>query len=235
MVMAARIHTDAGPRWKRRKDERPDEILAAALQLFSEHGYAATRLEDVAARAGVSKGTLYLYFDTKAELFKALVRSALIPNIEHAEAVVEGYRGPTRELLGELLTGFGRILLGSPLSGIPKLVISEAGNFPEIAEFYYQEVILRSSALLRRLLERGAERGEFRRIDADAAWRVVVAPLVLGVLWKHSFQRYEDAPTDFERYARAHLDLLLNGLLQPPDPTAAPVDGRAPRPRKGRK
>jgi AcrR family transcriptional regulator len=232
--MAAPPHTETAPRWKRRKDERPDEILAAALQLFSEHGYAATRLEDVAARAGVSKGTLYLYFDTKAALFKALVRSALIPNIAHAEAVVDGYQGPTRELLADLLTGFSRLMLGSPLSGIPKLVISEAGNFPEIAGFYYQEVILRSNALIRRLLERGAERGEFRSIDAEAAWRVVVAPLILAVLWKHSFQRYEDAPPDFDRYARAHLDLLFNGLQSPAPENAAPK-GHRPRKSKGKR
>ncbi len=210
--MKPRPKKEPSPRWKRRKDERPDEILAAALLVFSEHGYAATRLDDVAARAGVSKGTLYLYFDNKAELFKAVVRRALIPNLVQAESLVAGFKGSTRELMQQLLEGFGRLMLDSPLSGIPKLVISEAGNFPEIAEFYYGEVIQRGHALLETILQRGVRRGEFRRVDTAVAWRVVLAPLILGILWKHSFQRFEGEPQP-DRYLRAHLDVLFNGLL----------------------
>jgi AcrR family transcriptional regulator len=204
------------PRWQRRKEARPDEILAAALELFTRYGYAATRLADVAARAGVSKGTLYLYFPNKAELFKALVRRALLPNLAEAEAQAARFCGSSRELLGQLVGQFARAVVDSPLSGIPKLVISEAGNFPEIARFYFEEVIQRVQRLVESILARGMRRGEFRRIDTALAWRVVVAPLVLQVLWKHSFQAYEGEPARLERYVAAHLDLLFHGLAKEP-------------------
>ncbi len=202
------------PRWQRRKDARPDEILAAALELFTRHGYAATRLADVAARAGVSKGTLYLYFPNKAELFKALVRRALLPNLAEAEARAARFSGSSRELLDQLIVQFARAVVDSPLSGITKLVISEAGNFPEVSRFYFEEVIQRAQRLVESILARGIRRGEFRRIDTAAAWRLVVAPLVLQILWKHTFQAYEAEPVRLERYVAAHLDLLFHGLAR---------------------
>jgi AcrR family transcriptional regulator len=202
------------PRWQRRRDARPDELVAAAVELFSAHGYAATRLEDVAARAGVSKGTLYLYFENKLELFKAVVRRALLPNLEQAEALAAAYPGSRRELLTHLVRGIAQVIASSSVSGIPKLVISEAGNFPEVAEFYYREVVLRARALLERILEDGARRGEFRRLEPALVWRLVMAPLVLGVIWKHSFRPFESAPLDFDRYVQTHLDVLFNGLAE---------------------
>ncbi len=206
------------PRWQRRKDARPDEILAAALELFTRHGYAATRLADVAARAGVSKGTLYLYFPNKAELFKALVRRALLPNLAEAEARAARHSGRTQDLLGQLIFGLARAVVDSPLSGIPKLVISEAGNFPEIARFYFEEVIQRVQRLVESILARGVRRGELRRIDTAAAWRLVVAPLVLQILWKHTFESYETQPVPLERYVSAHLEVLFHGLARKPAP-----------------
>lgn len=202
------------PRWSRRKDVRPSEITAAALEVFVERGFAAARLEDVAARAGVSKGTVYLYFANKAELFKAVVRQALLPNLESAEALAAGFPGSRRELLAQLVSGMARMIASSPISGIPKLVISEAGNFPEIAEFYHREVILRSRALLERILAEGVGRGEFRSLDSAYVWRLVMAPLVLGIIWKHSFQAFDPEPLDFERYVQTHLDVLFNGISE---------------------
>ena len=131
------------PRWARRKDARASELTAAALDLFVERGYAATRLDDVAARAGVSKGTVYLYFDNKAELFKAVVREGIVPLIADAEAALSHYQGPSGDLLRGLILGWWQSVGQSKLLGIPKLVISEAGNFPEIAKFYADEVISR--------------------------------------------------------------------------------------------
>lgn len=200
------------PRWQRRAESRPQELLEAALAEFVARGYAATRLEEVARRAGVSKGTLYLYFENKAELFKAVVRNSLLSNLDEAEAVIAGFQGGSRELLAYLLTEFTRRISDSPLSGIPKLVLAEAGNFPEIAVFYYEEVVSRGRRLVQGVLQRGMDRGEFRHLDLEYAWRVVIAPVVLGILWKHTFAVLEPGGFEFERHLRSHLDLLLDGL-----------------------
>src|SRR5690348_7307526 len=124
-------------RWRRRKEARPAEILEAALGFFKERGFAATRLEDVAARAGVTKGTIYLYYPSKEELFKAVVRGELLPNIERMETALSE-PGPAAALLERLFTIWARDFAPSPASVIPKLVISEAGNFPELARFYLE-------------------------------------------------------------------------------------------------
>jgi AcrR family transcriptional regulator len=200
------------PRWQRRADARPQELLAAALALFVERGYAATRLEEVALRAGVAKATLYRYYENKLELFKAVVRHSLIAGFDEIAAGESLTNGSAREQLTGLLTAFVQRVAGSPLSGIPKLVISEAGNFPELARFYHDEVIRRGRALVVGVLARGAEAGEFRSVDADYAWRIVIAPLLLAIIWKHSFAAFEPAPLDFRRHLDAHLDLLFNGL-----------------------
>jgi len=145
----------AAPRWRRRKEARPREIVDAALTVFGERGFAATRLEDVAARAGVSKGTLYLYFPNKEELFKAVVREAILPNLDMAERLLAGALGPSFAVLETLLTLFATRILKSRAGAIPKLVIAEAGNFPDLARFYHDEVIRRAFALLAAVLERG--------------------------------------------------------------------------------
>jgi AcrR family transcriptional regulator len=198
-------------RWRRRKTARPAEILSAALASFTERGFAATRLDDVAARAGVTKGTLYLYFDSKEELFKAVVRQELVPNLERAEALVAGSAAPSLDLLEQLVRTFARVI-GSPLGAIPKLVLTEAGNFPDLARFYLEEVVDRGKALVRRLLERGIAAGEIRPIDAESAVTCVVAPLLLAALWRHSFERHGGAALDIDALCRTHLDLLRHGL-----------------------
>jgi AcrR family transcriptional regulator len=200
------------PRWQRRADARPRELLEAALALFVERGYAATRLDEVARRAGVAKATLYLYYDNKLELFKAVVRNALGPGFDEiARAQAAGSLTAREQLVG-LLTAFMKRVAGSPLSGIPKLVIAEAGNFPELARFYHDEVIGRGRALIVNALRQGAASGEFRKVDEEYAWRVVIAPLLLSIIWKHSFQAFEPEPMDLGRHLETQLDLLLNGL-----------------------
>jgi len=199
------------PRWQRRADARPQELLDAALAEFIERGYAATRLEEVARRAGVAKATLYRYYENKFELFKAVVRAAIVAKFDAvAQAQVDA--GSAREQLTHLLRAFVGRIADSPLSGIPKLVIAEAGNFPEIARFYHDEVIARGRALLIGTLQRGAASGEFRNVDADYAFRIVIAPLLLAIIWKHSFQACDPEPLDFKRYLDVHLDLLFVGL-----------------------
>ncbi|MGB4913923.1 MAG: TetR/AcrR family transcriptional regulator [Candidatus Dechloromonas phosphoritropha] len=200
------------PRWQRRPDARPQELLDAALALFVERGFAATRLEEVAARAGVAKATLYRYYENKLELFKAVVCHSLIAGFDEMAARRLGAPEGARAQLTQLLTAFVQRVANSPLSGIPKLVIAEAGNFPELARFYHDEVIRRGRALIVSLLERGAASGEFRPVDADYVWRIVIAPLLLAIIWKHSFEAFESNRLDFRRHLDAHLDLLFNGL-----------------------
>lgn len=202
------------PRWTRRKDARPEEIIAAALELFVERGYAATRLDDVAARAGVSKGTLYLYFENKEDLFKAVVRGNMLPLLQTGETLVENHPGSSSELLQQLVRGWWAQTGASKISGLPKLVIAEAGNFPDLAEFYYQEVILRAHSLFRRVLQRGAASGEFRAIDIDHMVHVALAPLVMLALWGHSFACCEQKQLHPQRYIDSYLDMLLHSLRQ---------------------
>jgi AcrR family transcriptional regulator len=201
------------PRFERRKDARPGEILDAALDLFVEKGFAATRLEDVAQRAGVSKGTVYLYFDSKEDLFKAVIRSGMVRAIEEAERRVAAYPGSAADLLRELYTAWWQNIGGTKLAGIPKLMISEAQNFPELARFYYEEVIQRGSQLFARTIERGIERGEFRPVNIDYAVRALVAPLIMRAILEHSFLPCA-GPEDFDvpAYFEHTLGLVLDGL-----------------------
>ena len=209
--------TAPAQRWRRRKEARPGEILGAALTCFAEHGFAATRLDDVAQRAGVTKGTLYLYFPNKEELFKAVVAQALVPNLERGEALLSeaderrAEPGSAAALLAELIRGWAE-LARSPASAIPKIVVSEAGNFPDLARFYREQVVDRGMALLRRVLQLGIARGEFRAVELDDTVRCVVAPLLLAMLWRHSLGRHELAGFDLDALCETHLQLLLDGL-----------------------
>lgn len=203
------------PRWARRKDARPEEIIAAALEVFVERGFAAARLDDVAARAGVSKGTLYLYFENKEDLFKAVVRGNVLPVLQHGEALMENFAGSSSELLSQLVRGWWELTGSSKVAGLPKLVISEAGNFPDLAEFYYQEVILRAHSMFRRVLRRGADAGEFREVDFDHMVHVALAPLVMLAVWSHSFACCEPERLQPQRYIESYLDMLLHSLRKP--------------------
>jgi AcrR family transcriptional regulator len=208
-------NSDRASRWRRRKQDRPGEILEAALACFAERGFAATRLDDVARRAGVTKGTLYLYFPNKEELFKAVVRQELLPNIARIEAMVEQAPLPPSRLLAELIGGWAAVI-ASPVSAIPKIVIGEAGNFPDLARFYLEEVVHRGFALVARILRAGIAAGEFRPLDVEEGARCVVAPLLLAMLWRHSLGRYEPQSLDPEALCRTHLRLLLDGLAVRP-------------------
>lgn len=216
------------PRWERRKQERPAELLAAALALFVERGYAATRLEDVAARAGVSKGTLYLYFENKEELFKAVVRENIVRNIAEARERVAAHKGPAAELLAAMLRQWWERVGQTPASGITKLVLAESGNFPEIARFYVDEVIEPTHRLLAAVIERGIRCGEFRRVDVPTFVRVLTAPMVMLLLWCHSFDACCHAAIDPQRYVAAHIDATLAALRATPTARARPTRGRRP-------
>lgn len=201
------------PRWARRKDARPQELLAAALDLFVEKGYAATRLDDVAACAGVSKGTLYLYFANKEDLFKAVVRENIIPIVGEAEDIVEGFQGSTADLFREIILGWWERIGNTKLSGMTKLVMAESNNFPEVTQFYHTEFIARANAMIVRMIERGIERGEFRRIDVNHAMNIVCAPMLMLMMSKHSFGICSVEPVSAEAYLESFIDLMLHGLL----------------------
>lgn len=200
------------PRWARRKDARPEEITSAALELFTERGYAATRLEDVAARAGISKGTLYLYFENKEQLFKAVVREGFVSPLKEMRELVERYEGPTFDLVEMLVRGWWQHIGSTRLSAIPKLMVSEARNFPEIARFYVDEVVKPGREAIAAVLRRGIERGEFRAVDPEVVGNLLFAPMMMIALWRNSLSVCTPAQLDAVPLLEAHLDMLRRGL-----------------------
>lgn len=218
------METESPPRWQRRADERPQELLDAALEVFVERGFAAARLDEVAKRAGVSKGTVYLYFSSKEDLLKALVESAIVPELENVEALAREHAGSSRELLIAMVKAMWRSIALSPLSGIPKLMLAEAGNFPDLARYFLDAVIQRHWAVMRKVMEEGMERGEFRRLPSDLAVRIFIAPMMIAVFWKHSFMPLEAIPMDMDRYFTVALDMSLAGIAAQP---ATPFEGVA--------
>jgi len=190
--------------------------MSSALELFVERGYAATRLEDVAARAGVSKGTLYLYFANKEELFKAVVREGLVARLAELGDVIEAHSGSTLDLLRQLMLGWWSHIGNSRLSGIPKLVVSEARNFPEIARVYLEEVVLPAQHALTRLIRRGVERGEIRPIDPTLASHLLTAPVLMLSLWQNSLDSCSPEHIDPVALLEAHLDTFSRGVAAAP-------------------
>lgn len=203
------------PRWERRKDARPQELLAAALELFVERGYASTRLEDVARRAGVSKGTLYLYFTNKEELFKAVVRENIVPALGEAEDIISSYEGHSADLLRLVMLGWWERLGATQASGIIKLVMAEAGNFPYLALFYQEEVINRSTIMISSMFERAIARGDFRPVDVSVMTQVLIAPMLMLITWKHTIGPCNQGGLEPMAFLEAFLDMALNGLLAP--------------------
>ena len=198
-------------RWERRATARPTELAAAALALFSERGFAATRLDDVAARAGVSKATVYLYFKNKEELFEAVVHTAVLPRVEQAEMLADAFEGSTPNLIRTLVTLF-EAALDSPFPAIAKLIIAESGNFPELAKLWSKVVLQHALALFKRIIERGIERGEFRQVDPDAAAPLLIAPVMLLGIWQQAFAPHAAITLDRHAVLSTHVDVLLRGL-----------------------
>ncbi len=202
----------AHPR-QRRKEARPAELMAAALELFVEKGFVGTRLEDVAARAGVSKGTLYLYFDSKEALFKAVIQEGIVPILEAGAGMVDSFTGSAADLLRMLISEWWQRMGGTALAGVPKLMISEAGNFPELAIYYHDAVIAPGRELMRRVLRRGIAAGEFRGVDVETAIDVIFAPVLMMLIWRYSLGACCGQAHDPANYLQTHFDLALNGLV----------------------
>ncbi|MDP1960590.1 MAG: TetR family transcriptional regulator [Reyranella sp.] len=197
---------------RRAPSERPQEILDAALALFVEKGFAATRLDDVAARAGLSKAAIYLYFADKTALFQGVVRQAIASNIMTVEAMLAAHRGPVAPLLPRILDFMASRIEETPMAAVAKLVIAESRAFPEIGRFYLKEVIGRGIPLMESLIARGIAQGEFRKVDPGLTVRTMVGPMLLAVIWRTVFEPIGAEPLDVRALARHHADLMLHAL-----------------------
>jgi len=234
---------------QRRKQTRPQELLDAALALFVEKGFAATRAEEVARAAGVSKGTLYLYYPSKEELFKAVVRQNLTSLIAEGMEMLAHHTGSSSELLACLMTTWWERVGSTPAAGIHKIVLSEVRNFPELATFYTAEVIQPADVLFSTAVQRGIDSGEFRPVPVHEVAHALMAPMIFLALHRHSFGACQPpcgaADIDPVQMIQTHLDLALRGLQvrtdvapeqpanQQPDqlPDQQPARRKAQRPR----
>jgi AcrR family transcriptional regulator len=215
MTSEAIIHNaEQAPKRERRKEARPGELLDAALDLFVEKGFSATRADEVAARAGVSKGTLFLYFQSKEDLFKAVVRENIANKFPTWQEEFLTFEGSSADMLRYALTSWWERIGKTRASGITKLVMSEAQNFPEIAAFYQEEVIQPGNAMIRRILERGIQAGEFREMDLEQAVHIIVAPMIFLMMWKHSMGACAASAkiVDPEQFIHMQVDVLLHGM-----------------------
>jgi len=199
-------------RWKRRKDARPQEILEAALAVFAEKGFSATRMEDIAKRAGVTKGTIYLYFESKEIVFESLLQQSIGTAISGVIESVQRFQGSSAELLRFVLTTIGHFMRTSDRFVLPKILIAEAGNFPEVVRFYRKEIIDKGISLMTSVIARGISRGEFREIPLQHAARLCIAPILLAAFWRTTFAQFDSEPYDYQGLIDTHIDTLLRGL-----------------------
>jgi AcrR family transcriptional regulator len=208
----ARPRRPRRPRWQRRPDARPEEILEAALAVFGEQGFARTRCDDVARRAGISKGTLYLYFDSKEAIFREMVRARLGPVVAEGQEFVRTFEGTSRELLVALINRVWAVMSSPDKIRISRLVIAEISNYPELARFYYGEVIRPARQIMESVITRGIASGEFRAVDPTFTSRAIHLVCVQFIQHVSLFQRY-DASLMAEAEARAGIvDLMLHGI-----------------------
>lgn len=200
-------------RRRRRKDARPAEIIDAALVEFAQRGFAAARLEDVAARAGVSKATIYVYFKDKKALFEGCMRAKVSPVVADAEKLIDAFPGTTESMMRILIPMIYKNLMQSEVRELLRIVVSESGNFPFLAELHHRESVSKGKAIMEKIVARGIARGEFRAGAYAELPMVIAGPAVMSMLWTILFQRFD--PIDLESAAKAHVDLILNGILNP--------------------
>ncbi|MFN3669479.1 MAG: TetR family transcriptional regulator [Brevundimonas sp.] len=200
------------PKFRRRPGARPAEILAAALEVFAERGFQAARLEEVARRAGVSKGALYLYFETKADLFRAVVTDAISPNIERVKAMASAevpFEAAARLGIGLLAR---TVVTDRRISGVVKLVIAESRNHPELAAIWHETVIQPGLELIGGLIAAAQARGEVRAGDPRLFAFGIMGPMLLSAIWRETFEPIGADPVDVAALADQHLDTVLKGM-----------------------
>jgi AcrR family transcriptional regulator len=205
--------SDPSPKWRRRKDARPGDIVAAALAVFGEKGFAGARIDEIATRAGVSKGTLYLYFETKADIFRAVVEESVKPNIEALERTMLALDLPFEGLVRTLLPRFAALVTAVPVGTVVKMVVGESRNFPELAKVWHDEIVLKAIAVLAGLIGRAQEKGEVRPGDPRAHAFSIMGPMLMGLLWRETFTPVGGAAIDLAAIARQHAETVLGGLL----------------------
>jgi AcrR family transcriptional regulator len=196
----------ADPRYRRRKEDRPQEITEAAFAAFAENGYSATRVEDVARRAGVSKGLLYLYFKTKEDLFKAVVQSIVVPRIDALVAEAERSGQTAEALLRGPILDLMKRLPGSPVSVVIRLMIAEGRKHPDLVDWYWEHVVSRGLTVIRAQIDRGVADGEFRRTAVNDLPQLVVAPVMMTVVWGLVFR---ERSIDTDRLIETGFDMIL--------------------------
>jgi len=204
---------DDAPKFRRRKTARPAEIVEAALDVFAERGFAAARLDDIARRAGVSKGALYLYFETKEDLFRAAVRTAVAPNIDAIKAVAEAFDGPFAQLVPMILARAAQILGASRLGSVVKMVVGESRNFPDLARIWHDDVVAVMLDLMTGIIARAQARGEVGPGNPRLHAFSLAGPMIMAVLYREVFgDAVTDAP-DLSAMAKQHAETVLHGLL----------------------
>lgn len=215
MTTASPPSQPRGPKFRRRAEARPDEVLDAALDLFIEKGFAATRVDDIARRAGLSKGAIYLYFPSKEALVEGLVRRAVLPLRDLALDAIAHHEGDPRPLIGMVLKTLAAKAHDPKLLAIPKLLFREAAAFPELAAMYRREVLDRVLPAVETLLRRGVERGYLRPIDPELTIRSIVGPLALHLLLAEVFGIMPKGGLELDRMIDNHLTVLFDGIGAP--------------------
>lgn len=207
--------TPGQPRWRRRKDARPAEIVSAALEVFAEKGFAAARLDDIAARAGVSKGALYLYFETKQELFEAVVRDTVLPDLDAVGQAAANPDLTLRQLAPVLAERVAQVLTTSRVPAVAKMVIAESRNFPDLARVWHDQVVSRALGVLTGVIMAAQARGEVRSGDPRYHALSLAGPMLMGVLWREVLEPVGAEPIDLRALAIQHVETALFGLLTP--------------------
>jgi AcrR family transcriptional regulator len=211
--MSATISTpksSAETRRAERKEKRREELVDAALRVFSRVGFATAKMEDVAVEAGTSKGTVYLYFDSKEHLFEEMVKAKMLPLFVEAEAELAVDVGSAEERLKAHVKFFYKKILNSDRRQIMRLIMAEGPNFPHLAECYHANILSRGQAMMMAIIEEGVEKGEFRALNGHGLAQNVFAGALLAAMWKLIFDPYQ--PLDLDAYYETHVDLVLNGL-----------------------
>lgn len=202
------------PRWQRRAEDRPREICAAALEVFAEKGFAAAKLDEIARRAGVSKGTLYLYFKDKEELFRAVIRDTVVPNVDNLRSGLIQTGLPFDQLVRLFVAKFVEMASRVPVGAVAKMVISESRNFPELAKVWHDEVVFRGLGTLTALIEMAQAKGEVRDGDARLHAFSLMGPMLMGVIYRETLEPVGGEPLDLGALAAQHSETVLTGLLK---------------------
>lgn len=207
--MTASLELPKAGKRELQKEARRAAIIEAALEAFTHQGFNATKLDDVAERAGIGKGTIYLYFDSKENLFEEVVRQNLFPIRDEAEKYVEEFTGSASELLASHFRNMYKAMSNPRIPPLIQMISSETLRFPTIAAFFYQEVITKSHVMMRKIIQRGVDSGEFRP-EATEYPQILAAPMLLGVTWNLQFR--EQAPIQIEHYLERHIEIVLRGI-----------------------